>query len=79
MKTVSLKIDNEIFEESEDILSKIKISRNRYINEAIRMFNKIQKRKMLEEMLQNESLLVRDESINVLQELESIEPKDESI
>ena len=42
MKTVSLKIDNEIFEESEDILSKIKISRNRYINEAIRMFNKIQ-------------------------------------
>ncbi|MBS4039865.1 MAG: hypothetical protein KGZ81_04630 [Flavobacteriales bacterium] len=79
MKTVSLKIDNEIFEESEDILSKIKISRNRYINEAIRMFNKIQKRKMLEEMLQNESLLVRDESINVLQEFESIEPKDESI
>lgn len=79
MKTVSLKIDNEIFEESEDILSKIKISRNRYINEAIRMFNKIQKRKMLEELLQNESLLVRDESINVLQEFESIEPKDESI
>jgi hypothetical protein len=35
MKTLSLKLDNNIFNETEIVLTKVKKSRNRYINEAV--------------------------------------------
>jgi len=73
MKTVSLKIDDSIFGETEKILSKIKKPRNRYINEAIEYYNKIQKRKILELKLAKESILVREESMSVLKEFEEID------
>lgn len=76
MKTVSLKIDDSIFGETEKILSNIKTTRNRYINEALDYYNKVQKRKLLEEKLQRESLLVRQESFNVLTEFENIDYED---
>jgi hypothetical protein len=41
MKTVSLKIDDSIFGETEKILNRIKKPRNRYINEAIDYYNKL--------------------------------------
>ena len=47
MKTVSLKIDDSIFGETEKILSKIKKPRNRYINEAIEYYNKLQRRAII--------------------------------
>ena len=55
MKTVSLKIDDSIFTETEKILSRISIPRNRYINEAIEYYNKMQKRQLLEKRLKVES------------------------
>lgn len=73
MKTVSLKIDNSIFEESEKILNNINISRNRYINDAIEYYNKIQKRKYLEKKLKEESLLAGDESMKINKEFDAIE------
>ncbi|NQU65512.1 MAG: hypothetical protein HQ517_14680 [SAR324 cluster bacterium] len=73
MKTISLKIDDSIFGETESIVAFLKKPRNRYINEAIDYYNKIQNRKFLEQQLQRESLLVRDDSISVLKEFESIE------
>ena len=73
MKTVSLKIDDSIFGETEKILSRIKISRNRYINEALDFYNKVQRRQLLEKRLTNDSALVKDESINVLREFERID------
>jgi len=76
MKTVSLKIDDTIFGETEKILSTIKKPRNRYINEAIEYYNKIQKRKILEKKLSIESYLVRDESMSVLKEFEDIDHVD---
>lgn len=51
MKIISLKIDDSIFEETETILSTIKIPRNRYINEAIEYYNKVQKGQILEKKL----------------------------
>lgn len=39
MKTVSLKIDDSVFVETEKILSTINKPRNRYINEAIESYN----------------------------------------
>ena len=73
MKTVSLKIDDSIFVETEVILSRIKKPRNRYINEALAYYNKIQRRKLLENKLKKESALVKAESLSVLNEFEEID------
>lgn len=73
MKTVSLKIDDSIFGETEKILSCIKIPRNRYINEAIEFYNQLQRRQILEKRLKNESELVKNDSLRTLQDFERIE------
>ncbi|UOE41449.1 hypothetical protein MTP09_02070 [Chryseobacterium suipulveris] len=73
MKTISLKIDDDIFRETEDILKTKKKPRNRYINEAIDFYNKAQQREMLRAQLKKESLLVREESMKVLKEFEALE------
>ena len=73
MKTISLKIDDLIFAETEKILSKIKKPRNRYINEAIEYYNRIQKRQILEERLNTESDLVKNDSLSVLKDFEKID------
>ena len=73
MKSISLKIEDSIFDETEKIVSTMNVSRNRYINEALKSFNQTQKRKMLEKKLASESLLVKKESMNILREFEKIE------
>ena len=73
MKTVSLKIDDSIFGETENILSRIKIPRNRYINEALEYYNKLQRRKILEKRLKSDSDLVKNDSIKVLKDFERID------
>ena len=73
MKTVSLKIDDSIFGETEKILSKIKKPRNRYINDAIEYYNRIQKRALLEKKLKKESDLVKADSMDVLNDFEEID------
>lgn len=73
MKTISLKIKEEIFSETEEILENSKKPRNRYINEAIEHYNKIQKREILKEKLRISSLLVREDNMEVLKEFEALE------
>lgn len=73
MKTLSLKLDEIIYEETEKLLEKIKKPRNRYINEALHYYNQIQKKKIISEQLMKESKLVSDESMNVLNEFEKLE------
>ena len=73
MKNVSLKIDDSIFKETENILSRIKKPRNRYINEAIAYYNRLQKRLLLEKKLKKESELVKKDSMSVLSEFENID------
>lgn len=73
MKTLSLKIDESIFDETEKILSRIKIPRNRYINDALRHYNRFQRQQMLEKKLKEESELVGRESVYVVKEFENIE------
>ncbi|HEY9113259.1 MAG TPA: hypothetical protein VIN10_01080 [Bacteroidales bacterium] len=73
MKNVSLKIDDSIFGETEKILSRIKKPRNRYINEAIDFYNKLQRRLLLEKKLKKESDLVNKDSMSVLKEFEEID------
>ena len=73
MKTVSLKIDDSIFSDTEMILSNIKMPRNRYINEAIEFYNKVQRRQLLEKKLKKESDLVKSDSLIILNEFEKID------
>jgi len=73
MKTVSLKIDDSIFGETEKILSTVKKSRNRYINEALDYYNKLQQRMILEKKMKKESDLVKDSSMSILKDFEEIE------
>ncbi|MGY0408131.1 MAG: hypothetical protein ACWIPJ_07235 [Polaribacter sp.] len=76
MKNISLKIDDIIFGQTEEILSKNKKSRNRYINEALNYYNKLQRRLYLEKTLKAESNLVSEESNLVLTEFEKFELDD---
>jgi hypothetical protein len=73
MKTISLEIDELVFEETEEILLTNKKPRNRYINEALTYYNHIQKRLLFERILQKESKAVHTSSLEVLKEFESID------
>jgi len=79
MKTLSLKLDDAIFAETEQVVSQSKKSRNRYINEALEFYNKIQKRQLLASQLEKESGLVKEESLKVLHELEMLDYEDKTI
>jgi hypothetical protein len=73
MKTLSLKLDDNIFDETEDVLTKLKKSRNRYINEAVDYYNRINRRNLTARKLARESRLVKRESLAVLAEFETLQ------
>ena len=73
MKTLSLKLDDLVFQETEKLLEKIKTPRNRYINEALKYYNKMQQKAIIAKQLEQESKLVQDESLKVLYEFENID------
>ena len=73
MKTLSLKLDDNIFDETEDLLTKVKKSRNRYINEAVDYYNRINKRNLIARKLAQESRIVKKESLMVLSEFEALQ------
>ncbi len=79
MKTLSLKLDDSIFSETEKMVNSLKKTRNRYINEAVDYYNNLQKRRLLAVSLENESMLVREESMLVLHEFESFDYGSQSI
>jgi predicted transcriptional regulator len=76
MKTLSLKLDDIVYEETEQLLEKIKKPRNRYINEALQYYNRIQKRKITANLLAIESKLVSKESMKILNEFENLDEYD---
>jgi hypothetical protein len=73
MKNLSLKLDDEVFSETEKISVKLRVNRNRYINNAVSFYNQLQKRKMLAGKLAAESKLVQKESMKVLSEFEKLD------
>jgi hypothetical protein len=72
MKTLSLKLDDLVFEETEKVLEKLKKPRNRYINEALRFYNRLQRRKLMADLLAFESQLVAEDSLRILSEFENL-------
>lgn len=73
MKTISLKIDDDIFEATEKIVKTRKKPRNRYINEALDFYNKAQQREILREKYRVSSLLVREDNQEILREFEALD------
>jgi len=79
MKILSLKLDDDIFEEAEKITSKLHIARNRYINEAVSIYNRVNKKRLLQKQLTKESLLTRTDSMEVLSEFEKLLDENKAI
>jgi hypothetical protein len=74
-KILSLKVRDDVFAETEDIIESIHKPRNAYINEALSFYNKFIKRRLLKKQLRKESQMISASSIEALRELELI--KDE--
>ena len=72
MKSLSLKLDDDIFDEAEEITSKMKLARNRYINEAVKIYNQFNKRRLLKAQLSKESKLTGEDSMDILHEFEQL-------
>ena len=72
-KAISVKIKDDIFTEIEEIVSKLNIPRNSYINGALKYYNQLNRRKLLKETFSEESMLVRERSLQILDEFEQFE------
>lgn len=79
MKSLSLKLDDEVFLETERIIEKLNYARNRYINDALELYNKYNSRKMIKDQLLKESSMTYKESMHVLEEFEKIVLGNEAI
>jgi hypothetical protein len=78
-KVLSLKLRDEVYEETESITHKIHVPRNAYINRAVDFYNKLKKRALLKKQLAVESKLVRDNSLEVLETFEALEDEIEGL
>ena len=76
MKTLSLKLDDKIFDDTEEMTAKLKLARNRYINEAVSIYNLYNKRRLLKSQLLKESKLASKDSMDVLHEFEKLIDED---
>jgi len=72
-KNLSLKLRDDVFSDTEDVIESIHKTRNAYINDALSFYNKFIRRKLLAKQLKKESRLVAASSLKVLEELELIE------
>ena len=76
MKNLSLKLDDDIFLETERVVEKLGTTRNRYINEALEIYNKYYNRKMLRDQLVKESRAAYGSSRDILEEYERLIDED---
>jgi hypothetical protein len=73
MKTLSLKLREDIFKDVEKVIRAIRIPRNAYINQALSFYNKLNRRRFLKRQLYKESRLVREDSLNTLEVFERLD------
>jgi len=74
-KMLSLKVKDDVFAETEDIIGSIQKPRNAYINEALIFYNKFIRRRLLKAQFKKESQMISESSLEALRELELIEDK----
>ena len=73
MKSLSLKLDEKVFTETEKITEVLKMPRNRYINAALDFYNSHHSKLLLKKKLSKESMLVRENSMDILREMELLQ------
>jgi len=73
MKNLSLKLDDIVFKETEEMIEQLKVPRNRYINTALKFYNNYQSKQLVKRKLQQESMLVRKDSMKILHDMELLE------
>ncbi len=79
MKTITLKLEDAVFVETEEITSQLIIPRNDYINEAVHIYNTLNKRRLLKMQLAKESRLTSKDSLEVLREFEKLMDEFEAV
>jgi hypothetical protein len=70
MKSLSLKLDEKVFEETEEVTQELKIARNRYINDALELYNKFNQRLLIEKQIKKEIEEGRISSLEVMRDWE---------
>lgn len=76
MKNLSLKLDDDIFLETEKVVEKLGTTRNRYINEALEIYNRYYNRKFLRDQLVKESRAAYGSSRDIIDEYERLIDED---
>lgn len=72
MTPLSLKLETSTLTDTERVVKRRNISRNAYINEAVKAYNALERRRELREKLTLESRMVAADSLAVLKELEAL-------
>ena len=72
-KAISVKIEEKELRKTDHSAHTVGISRNAYINKALRFFNHLYERRLLAKELQRESEQVRQESLATLREFETFQ------
>lgn len=72
MKILSLKLDDKTFEDTEEITANLDVARNRYINEAVSMYNLYNRRRLLKKQLLKESKITSSDTMEILAEFEKL-------
>lgn len=78
-KLISVKMDENILKETDDMVKKLGISRNKYVNEAVAEYTRAKKKADIEAQIKNEIEVIRESSMEVLKEFEALEDDYETI
>ena len=72
-KLLSLKLQDNVFHDTQEVLRHVQKPRNAYLNEAVNFYNHLWRRKILKEALVRESAMVAEDSLAVLEAFEQLE------
>ncbi len=72
-KAISLKLQETIFRDTEDIIKRINEPRNTYINKAVAYYNRCMHRNLLKVQLVKESAAIYKESLKINREFTKID------
>ncbi|MFZ1705933.1 MAG: hypothetical protein WAT79_16425 [Saprospiraceae bacterium] len=78
-KLISVKMDENLLKETDAMVKKLGMSRNKYVNEAVVEYTKAKKKADLEEQIKKEIEVIRESSMEVLREFEALEDDYETI
>lgn len=64
MKSILLKLDDDLFEETEEQVKELKTSRSNYLKTALKAYNNLIKRKRVETQIKKEIALLKENNFD---------------